>query len=223
MNKTIWAIAFVVLACGVSFAMDNASVVAGAQSEFTNQPADAGKVITEGGNVTEVTLSANVSTEKWAGFYGNVSGMLVLAQAADQYYLYNWTMNKSKGSVCVSTNTAPAWAGVLASLASTIDTAWGFTAGDTDSAANTFNQTAVLNIGGTTVPAVPAAKTGGVGFLTGVVGNLTTTGKDALAFCVNTTDAGTNYKGGKSDFELMAPTNETEAVTETYYFFVELG
>ncbi len=225
MNKTIWAIAFVVLACGVSFAMDNASITPGTQSEY-EQAVSAGNITTEGGNVTAVNIDANTSTEKWAGFFGNVTGTIVLAQSGDTSFLYNWTANGTTGEVCVSAT--PNW-GTLHELTTAvgglIDTAWGFNATEADSGTNTVNgSTNVYNIEAKDYT-TDAITTGG-GFMTGIFGfnTATPTVPTDFAFCVNTTASGKYYKGTDANYELMAPTPDSEdgSQTQTYYFFVEL-
>ena len=94
MNKTIWALAFVVLCSGMTFAIANATVTNDSQSGWRQTQA-AQYVVTEGGNVSGVNLDMNDTTWKWAGAFGNVSGNLVLGQATDTQYLYNWTWTET--------------------------------------------------------------------------------------------------------------------------------
>ena len=221
MNKTIWALAFVVLCSGMAFAIGNATVDQHTTSKWVDVTG-AGNIVTEGGNVSNVTLDVNISTEKWAGAYGEVDGYLVLAEdLGTANFMYTWTYDESAGgTVCVSTNTNPTWASVVGGVAaSVIDTAWGFTATDADSAANTIDDTASVTLNGVSV-------TGNSTDLgtwdTVLVGGLGGTGTNVYGFCVDINSTGTNYVGAAVDYEMMMPTNATASQTETYYFFVEL-
>ena len=225
MNKTIWALAFVVLACGFSFAVVNSTTTEIDQSGFEGLTA-AESVTTEGGNVTEVDLGTNASTEKWAGFFGNVSGELVLAEAGTGPYMYRWTYDVgSGGTVCASIGDNPVW--TFAAIASgVIDavTAWDFPVADADSATRTMTNTSgQVTLEGALQPASASLTSeGGTTWQTVAYGTGGATTKDALIFCVNITEGGDNFKGGDSDFQLMAPTNSTVDTTEEYFFYLEL-
>ena len=70
---------------GVSLAIQPAEGwIDGAQSKYV--PSANANVTTEGGNVTPLNLFGNVSTEKWAGYWGNVSGNIVLSPGTDMFY-----------------------------------------------------------------------------------------------------------------------------------------
>ena len=110
MNKTIWALAFVVLCSGFVFATVNPAVVSEINNSKWVNTASGTSVVLEGGNVTATDLEVNVSTEKWAGAFGEITGELILAQAGDANFLYNWTLSApDAGEVCVTTNAAATW------------------------------------------------------------------------------------------------------------------
>jgi hypothetical protein len=46
--------------------------------------------------------------------------------------------------------------------------------------------------------------------------------KNGFAFCSNITSGGTTWEGGTANYEIMVPTNNGVAATETYYFFADL-
>ena len=227
MNKTIWALAFVVLCSGMAFAIGNATVDQHTTSKWVDVTG-AGNIVTEGGNVSNVTLDVNLSTEKWAGAYGEIDGNLVLAEdLGTANFMYSWTYNDSAGgTACVSTNSNPTWASAAGGIAaSAIDTAWGFTPEDGDSAVNTLDDSGLVAINGLTLAASAAAIDLGT-WETVVVGGLGTGGTLPYAFCVNISQtAKNNYRGAgyPVDYEVMMPANQTATETETYYFFVELA
>ena len=229
MNKTIWALAFVVLCSGMVSAIENASATQISQSGWSNATG-AGHISTEGGNVSDVDVSTGQSTEKWAGAFGNVTGDLLLAQVGDSNFLYTWAYSAADGGeVCVSANNNPTWSliGSVVTIAQ-IDSYLGFTSADADSATNTLTESGSFSIGGITQGAAPAVTTNtGVAttWQTGAL-NVSSTATDvtAFAFCVNISNNGANYKSGTSDYQAIMPTDDTEGpgVVDNYYFYLEL-
>lgn len=230
MNKTIWALAFVVLACGTAFAIDDAAATVGTQDKFPGQPTAPGNFTTEGGNVTDVDLEQNASTEKWAGIFGEVAGNLVLSDSTSTQYMYDWAwLQAAGGTVCASTNNAPTWASVAAAVAGDIDTAWGFTAADADSETSTMTGTGSVVINTATVgPSIAVTTYDGAGastWQTVALKGLGGAAKAPFAFCVNidTTGTATAFDNSTADYQVMVPTNAAANTFETYYFFVELS
>jgi hypothetical protein len=226
MNKTIWAIAFVVLACGTAFAIDNATATEIDQNKFTGT-GTAGNITTEGGNVSQLNIGTNISTEKWAGMYGNVSGQIVLSEAANSPYMYSWVYDVANGgTVCASKSSVPVWVGLTAALKDSIDSVWVFPGGDADSANRTMTDAgASVVINGAATPVSANVSTVG-GWNTVAVRNMTGTSANTepdFAFCVNINGAGTAFTGSNADFQLMVPTTETALAVEQYFFFVELS
>lgn len=225
MNKTIMALAFVVLCSGFVFAAVNPAVVNEINNSKWTNTASGTSVVLEGGNVSATDLGVNTSTEKWAGAFGDISGRLILAQNADINFLYNWTFaHPDKGEVCVTTNPAAIWTSLAALTAiGQVDSAYGFDTGATDSATNTMTTTSPFDIGSSS-GLVLNALIDNAGWETGVVG-LNGAGSNIpndLAFCVNISPGATNYKGSTSDYEIIMPANETVGTTQTYYFYTEL-
>ena len=219
------ALAFVVLCSGFVFAAVNPAVVNEINNSKWTNTASGTSVVLEGGNVSATDLGVNTSTEKWAGAFGEITGNLILAQNGDANFLYNWTLTApDAGEVCVTTNSGATWTNLAALTGiGQVDTAYGFTAGDTDSATNTMTGSTSFDIG-TFVGLTLDSLTDNAGWNTGVVG-LNGAGSavpDDLAFCVHIDSSGTDYQGDASDYEVMMPANETVSITETYYFYAEL-
>lgn len=223
MNKTIWALAFVVLACGTAFAIENASVDAGDQSKYVFDNTGVNWT-TEGGNVTDMNLTTNASTEKWAGVYGNVTGTLILSEFAAPAYMYEWTYNvASGGEVCASVAAAPDWTNFAAAVMTAVDTAWGFDSADADSVNSTATGDLTLNISGVAATSNATTIQGSSDFLAGIFQASTTSNDKAdFVICTAINAAGTNYLGDNVNFELMLPTNDAAGTFEEYYFFMEL-
>jgi hypothetical protein len=189
-------------------------------------PVAAAAVITEGGNVTNLDLRSNVSTEKWAGFYGNVSGGIVLAQASGGSMFYTWAWTPAYGGeVCALADNSFDWANVASVTASAIDAAWGFLGTETDDAAATFDENCNINIAGTAVANTNATTTGSGAdtFQTCALSDTAVPAKGDLAFCVKIQNAGTLFNTATGDYELLTAANATAGEFENYNFWLELN
>ncbi|MBD3210424.1 hypothetical protein GF318_03510 [Candidatus Micrarchaeota archaeon] len=190
------------------------------------QGGSAGNADTEGGNVSGVNISSSTLTEKWAAFYGNVTGNIVLTDVVGTNILYSWLWEPADGGVvCLSTNSSLATEYVAGASGSDIDNAWGFTATASDSGANTFNGTDCdLPVGSATVNDSAYADTGAAGgFRTCAVKATSSPAKDQMIFCSEIAPSGTSWNGLTVNFELMVPTPEAVGSTETYYFYANLN
>ena len=207
------------LALGLAFAIQPAEGWnAGAQGKYSSS-ANA-NVTTEGGNVTPLNLTGNVSTEKWAGYWGNVSGNIVLSPGTDMFYTWAWT--SGDGEVCaIADSSGFDWSSVQAIAAATIDTIWGFVGADTDSATSTLTSACNLDVATSSVTGVGTTHTGSGNFETCAVGDGDDVAKQDVAFCVNISSAAL-FNGQTGDYELLAATDEALGATETHYFWVEL-
>jgi hypothetical protein len=185
-------------------------------------PTASGAVVTEGNEITEVNLTVDSYTERWAGFYGNVSGSISLSDGSHD--LYNWTWAAaSGGEVIASTaNTGIDWANLANGAVTDVDSVWGFSSGS-DRAVDTFNDQDTFTIGEQTMTNAPAVITGDdtkSDYLTAITNDGANSAKNDFQFVVGIINDGTTFNGETHDFEMMVPTDET--VGETYYFYVEL-
>ncbi|NYZ76765.1 hypothetical protein H0O02_00425 [Candidatus Micrarchaeota archaeon] len=219
MNKK-WILLSLLFAMGLVFAIQPAEEwTVGATGRYAS--AANANVTTEGGNVTNVNLTGNVSTEKWAGYWGNVSGQIVLSPGTAMFYTWAWDSSDG-GEVCaVAAPSGFNWATVTTVAVGVVDAAWAFVAGDADSATNTLTESCNVNIGGIPVTASAGETTGGGAFQTCAVSD-GGVAKSDLAFCVNITQGGTLFNALTGDYQLLAPANETLGATETHYFWLEL-
>ncbi len=182
--------------------------------------------VTEGGNITVLNITGDQqSTERWAGYLGNVSSAsrIILANSDASSIFYNWTWDSSQGGeVCAGTDTSYTWASLAAAVDTNIDTAWGF--GDvSDDAEATFDDgNKNFEIGGVTSTA-PSADTGqSDGYYTiALTDNAGGTSETDFIFCTNITSGGTGYDGSTVDYEVIVPTSY--GATETYYFYLEMN
>lgn len=181
----------------------------------------------QGGNLTGADFNMRVSTEKWAGMYGNLTARLILSEGSDTIFMYawNWTPN-SGGEVCLTQNAGPFWTAMEPTQKSSIDTAFGFNPSDSDSANKSLTDASVLiNVANVTSATTGVHLSANSTFEMGAfqfVSNAT--GEADFAFCVNLTD-GKNYRNQSKHFELVVPTTEEKGPgpLETYYVYVELN
>jgi hypothetical protein len=193
-------------------------------SRYEDERSPWANTTTEEGNRTRLNFDRNVSTDRWAGFYGNVSAAIVIAQSADAQMLYAWAWNSSSGGIaCASTGPTPPSTITGASYAD-IDAAWGFPPASTDSAANTFNNpNCSQRFGATNMSDAYYATTGYSGdFITCAWKSTAAPAKNDMLFCANITGNSVLYNGLTGDFEIIVPAEYGEGVYETYYFYMSL-
>ncbi len=219
MRKLLFLLA---LLAGVGFAIAPVTGwTAGATGKYSQAAAPA--VTTEGGNVSNINVSQSASTEKWAGFWGNITGGLYLAPDTTNIF-YQWTGFDITGStLCAVAGTGFDWGAVTATTGSSIDSVWGFVGTDADSGANTFTGSGSVQLAGSTITSAAADTGAAGGFVTVVIADTATPAAKAdLAFCVSATVGGTLFNGQQGDYELMVATDEAPGATETYNFWLEL-
>jgi hypothetical protein len=75
----------------------------------TTAPLDsAGSAAAQAGNVSEINIFGYSSTQAWQGYFGNVTGVIQLADSNDNV-LYNWTQASPQGEIYASTNQTIYW------------------------------------------------------------------------------------------------------------------
>lgn len=188
-----------------------------------------GPDITEGGNISAADISGTVLTDRWAAYYGNLSGSIILgSDASNVIFTWAWTP-ASGGEVCLSTNSNYDFTtGPTAAAAADIDNAaaWNFGTA-ADNAANTFVNGTCSNLvfaQSTAAAPIRAAHESGSTFETcaiddGTVGPT----KGDFAFCTAIQNGGTAFDASTVDYEIMVPTAFGAAATENYYFYVEFN
>ncbi|MFH1211687.1 MAG: hypothetical protein V1659_02040 [Candidatus Woesearchaeota archaeon] len=213
-SLVVFTAVILALAYAVSAAPYGANVTAGVQERRADSSADT--VVTEGGNITEVNVSGNQITSKWAGFFGVISGGIELADASNNKF-YEWTVSDVTNAVVfASEDTVSDWgsvaAGDTANMPANVKTA------AADNYTNTFNETGAFNSSTLNVGSVPYAKT----WQSGTQGTLKTyyllDGSDII--CAGLADDGaTGFNGDTVDYQILIP---GMGVKSTWYFYMEL-
>jgi hypothetical protein len=71
----------------------------------------AGNASAMAGNITELTISGFSTTQAWQGYFGNVSGVIQLADS-NRKVMYNWSLAQPGGEVYASTNSSVIWTNI---------------------------------------------------------------------------------------------------------------
>ncbi len=212
-------LAFVLVAT-VSLAIQPVSTYTDA-AQYKYSPGSATAFTTEGGNVTNVNISQDVSTEKWAGIWGNITGTVRLSDGTSNFYTWSWTPS-SGGTVCAQPGTSADfdWTSMATTTAGDVDNAFSFNTADVDSATNTLTAACSVTVSGNTVNSVGVTASG---FTTCAIEDTGTPTTTDLAFCTDISTGTTIFNGQTADYALMLPTNEQAGQVQDYVFWLELS
>ena len=108
-----------------------------------NDSVTPGSTDAQAGNLTQLQLNSTGVTRTWQGFYGNITGTLILADSAGNNF-YDWNVSTPSGQVYASRNDTISWTGVDCIDPATItaeESYLGKDATDPDSITNTFTAT----------------------------------------------------------------------------------
>ncbi len=86
------------------------SITVGNIERKTESGSDQSQVIAYAGNLTELTLSTEQVTKNWQGFYGNITGEIVLDDTLNMS-MYVWDLVDPVGEVYASRNSSLSWVG----------------------------------------------------------------------------------------------------------------
>ncbi len=189
----------------------------------------------QAGNVTQVNITAIAITNGWQGYYGNVTGTIVLQDGNNQTF-YNWSVATMTGEVYATRAAAITWSGVACTAdgnISTEETALGMSASDADSVSNTFSNMSShpqFYVGNVDISADSCWATNAFDdtgaqttkFFQVLLSDAAGTGNIIYTTLMNGTQTGFNGQGW--DFQLLVGEDGhgNDAITQ-YYFWVELN
>ncbi|MGV8169327.1 MAG: hypothetical protein ACP5N3_04695 [Candidatus Nanoarchaeia archaeon] len=206
------------------------SVTPGTSSRANLTGITADQVDAQAGNVTELSINGSAITTSWQGFYGNITGKLILADSSGNNF-YDWNLSSPSGEVYASRSNAVTWATINCSNATAVgteETYLGQSGADPDSVTNTFSLTSHTSFlvgsanmtGCYSTKAYNSAGTQGTGFWQVLLNDGTNTVYTTVLD--ETPEAGFNNQNW--DFQLLVGENGkvgNEGATP-YYFYVEL-
>jgi len=91
-------------------ALPNGATVTNLTSTHANTTS-AGNNSAIAGNVTELSIDGYAITQSWQGYFGNVTGTIMLADNTDNV-MYNWSLASPEGEIYASTNDSISWADI---------------------------------------------------------------------------------------------------------------
>ena len=185
----------------------------------------------QAGNVSELSITAVAVTRTWQGFYGNITGSLILADSSGNNF-YNWNVTSPSGQVYASRNDSVTWDGIACLTGTRLEdeeTFLGRTPTDPDSVTNTFTDTnhPTFLVGTQTISGCPTTQAYGDGeSQDGEFWQVLL--DDTNANTVYTTIIEESVVQGFNDrpwhFQLLVGENgHTGPGTTPYYFYVELS
>ena len=223
-KNTIVLLGIALLMAGVVFAISGASFNEIDEDRWTG--ATAGTHSTEGGNVTQGDIGSASLTDRWAAYFGNVSGSIVLGNDSVQVYTWSVTNASAAGEVCASVGGDFAFASAATETRADIDTAFGLGAA-ADNAAGTFTDASAcdLTFDVATVASSTMVAHEDSNFWTCAINDGGGNNEGDIAFCTNISSSGeTAYDGTTpAQYELMVATTPGSATFETYNFYLELN
>ncbi len=207
----------------------------------------------EAGNVTEINLSAVAITKTWQGYYGEITGEIVLENSNGDVF-YNWTANEPKGEIYASTNNTISWGSIVcfnwtssgqAFDLEGLEAEYGITDDSEDGVNETFNSTGLdtnFFVGSRNITEESTAvghichstntyQSGGQ--VPDEFENVLLTDNESIVFTtiienneVDTDADEVGFDGETHDFQLLVAENGHDGYedeTTTYYFWAELG
>ena len=193
----------------------------------------AGQLNAQGGNVTNVDITASLVTGKWAGFYGNITGSITLENSGGAAF-YNWTDASPTGEVFATRNSAvPTWASIGCADATDIATEaaeLALTVG-ADNLTNTFCETcgnhSAFSVSSTDFTADQCTyRSNAFGSAGAQVVNwdqiMLDEGNNVLYTTIIDQDTA-GFDGNNYDFQLLVAENSSTSVLTNYYFYVEIA
>lgn len=194
------------------------------------------------GNVTGFKMNATSITQRWQGFYGNITGDIVLGDGSNNLF-YEWGNANPTGEILAANHTGPDWSSIYCVNWSsspsdrryneqTLNSFIGYTTdserANQDAINGTFNQTFLSSV---TIGSVTFTSSNNCSMATPFDNNgyspdyqeLILSDNESVIFAGILEDGVTGFNGAEADFQLMVGDDGDDSVTTDYYFFVELS
>ena len=166
------------------------------------------------GNISRLDLTANASTKRWHGYFGNITASLKLGNGSAVFYDFG---GAQINTVFATSTNSFAWGQLVAATASNVDTAWGYTTNAADNASKVFSGSGTVE----NIASVPTVTTVG-SFVTGAFADSTPTTRGDFAFgAVVYNPAKTGFDSSATySYQLMVPTGVQNS--QQYYLYMSL-
>ena len=215
-------------------------IISGTPQKYNNNLTPT-TVEAEAGNVTQLLINTTRLTRRWQGFYGNLTGNVVLSDARNNS-IYSWQLVPS-GEVYASNKSSVDWNSIkCANFSSNLSDGWTFNistlesfygagSADIDGIDETFNNT-YSNASGFSVGTkvinsqsrCPLAYT----FVNGAYQQheyeeLLLTDNSSIIYTTLLENRQPGFNSQGNDFQLLVAENGDDPSPTSYYFFVELS
>ncbi len=211
-------------AVDISNSAEGASVTVNETGRLSE--ASAQSALAQAGNVTRLNLSSSRSTAKWAGFMGTTSASVRIGIVSDILYNFGSAAGAQIKSVFAAQDSAFDFSNLNAATAAQVDSAFGFTTTDTDSATDTYTGTQAIS--GVSAPSTGLNAYTPAGALSTALYNTTllrdgnSAAEGDFAFGVPVVPDQKDFRNSTEvDFELLAPVSNPNS-PETYFFFLDV-
>ncbi len=240
LDFVVLALTMLLLAVAIVQAAPNgASSITQGKTERYNDSQAAIAIPAMAGNVTALDITGTSITRYWQGYFGNLTGTIVLADATSSI-LYQWALADPQGEVYASRQQIINWTqNIACANASVLQSEDVFIGSnltlDGDTVNKTFSRTdhPAFLIGGNQAPITGCRSTSvnrtgtGNGYYEVLLQDNTTSNLIYAAIVQPGNWSG--FDNGTHDFQMMVADNGTAGeeypfgTATTYYFFVELG
>jgi len=185
------------------------------------------------GNLTEIGINAKGVSSSWQGYYGNITGKILL-EDANNNTLYNWNMANAHGEIYAARNTAVKWYNIRCANSTELsseDTYLGIDNTYAESILNTFHNTTNFNMfyaGNVKINTSQNCYATNIynssGQQSQYYSEIVLTDSKTIVYTGLIDNAVYGFDGRQHDFEMLVGENgqNNEEVT-TYYFYVEMG
>ncbi|MBW2975363.1 hypothetical protein KY366_06610 [Candidatus Woesearchaeota archaeon] len=199
-------------------------------------------VAAQAGNVTEITINTSIVTQRWQGYFGNISGTITLDDASGNT-MYDWAAGSGfspTGEIYAANQTVSDWDDVICVNftgngtpgndginVTVLETMYGMSSDDSDGVDETFSSTDDIIIGTRTLSDCPAtyiyqsdSQVSGTWNETLLTENST----GAVIFAAEVEQDTIGFDGKPWDFQMIVGDNDgySSGTTTTYWFYVEL-
>jgi hypothetical protein len=176
-------------------------------------------------NVSEIAIANTMASRAWQGYFGNISGEVVLTDASGDR-LYDWGTVSIYGEIMASRSVSINWDTIRCideSVVSSEDSWILRTAQDADSVSSTFNMSdhPYFRITSNNITGCRSTRTFRGNTLTGFWNILLSDGAGSAVYTGLLSEDSTNFQDRESDFELIVPV--PFGTLETYYLYLELN
>ena len=204
------------------------SITQGTSSRYQGSAAQSVQAVA--GNVSRLDIHATTVSQFWQGYYGNITGTIVLANANNKS-LYQWETANPNGEIYASRNNSIDWSQVgCANQSSIYNEETLLNMGNSSERINrTFNQTSnpQFFVGGTDITANSCRSTNAYnasGYQQSDFYQILLSSQNNMIYTTLIDQNKKGFDNNTYDFEMIVPEDGSNGntATTTYYFYVEI-